>query len=203
MRNALKYGMACLSLLLALSSCRKEPVYDVVPEIEFRRVEQYLLEKTSPFRPDLKLYYDSLVLVVGFKDGDGNLGLASEEGSQDLLPPFNEGSPYYDNFHTIMYYRVDDPSSSTGYRFVPYPFLDPSFQFTGRFQRLSSDDRPEPLEGEIKFGFADINSTEFLPLLGPGTVIKFDIFIYDRTTPVPNRSNIITTDEIVLFPSLL
>jgi hypothetical protein len=199
MRNALKYSMGCLSLLLALSSCRKEPVYDVVPEIEFRRVEQYLLEEAPfPSRPDLKLQYDSLVLVIGFKDGDGNLGLSNDTTSADWRAPFNPRSPYHDNFQTIMYYRVVDPGSSTGYRFVPYPFPDPSNQFSGRFQRLSSDDRPEPLEGEIKYGFKAFNSAEF-ELLQPGTVIKFDIFIYDRTTPVPNRSNIVTTDEIVLF----
>ncbi|MDX5417882.1 MAG: hypothetical protein LPK09_01610 [Hymenobacteraceae bacterium] len=191
MRYMLKYSMACLFLLLALSSCRKEPVYDVVPEIEFRRVEQYVFESNNVKR-------DSLVLVVGFKDGDGNLGLSGDRESQDLQPPFNEGSVYYDNFHTVMYVRVADPNSASGFRFIPYPFPIPGFQFSGRFGRLSADERPEPLEGEIKYSINEINSAEF-PLLKPGTVIKFDIYIYDRNTPVPNRSNIVTTDEIVLF----
>lgn len=199
MRNALKYSLGSLTLLLALSSCRKEPVYDVVPEIEFRRVEQYhLVETPFPSRPDITLLRDSLVLVIGFKDGDGNLGLSNDRDSPDFQAPFNEGSLYEDNFRTIMYYRIDDPASPSGTRFVPYPFPNPNNQFSGRFQRLSSDDRPEPLEGEIKYGFKDINASEF-PLLRPGTVIKFDIFIYDRTTPVPNRSNIVTTSEITLF----
>ncbi|WP_299708278.1 hypothetical protein [uncultured Pontibacter sp.] len=199
MRYMLKYGMACLLMLLAFSSCRKEPVYDVVPEIEYRRVEQYhFVDSGDPLNPDKQVLRDSLVLVIGFKDGDGNLGLSTQRESPDLRPPFNEGSEYYNNFHTVMYVRVDDPFTSTGYRFEPYPFPLPGFQFSGRFQRLSSDERPEPLEGEIKYTINEINSGEF-PLLQPGTVIKFDIYIYDRTTPVPHRSNIVTTEEITLF----
>jgi hypothetical protein len=193
----LKYGMACLFLLLAISSCRKEPVYDVVPDIEFRRVEQYTFTDSPPNSPR-QVLRDSLVLVIGFKDGDGNLGLSNAPGSADMQAPFNEGSPYYDNFHTVMYIRVADPNSPSGFRFDPYPFPVPGFQFSGRFGRLSSDDRPEPLEGEIKYSINEINSGEFA-LLQPGAVIKFDIYIYDRNSPVPNRSNIVTTDEITLF----
>jgi hypothetical protein len=200
MRYMLKYGTACFLMLLAFSSCRKEPVYDVVPEIEFRRVEQYyFIDNPQETNPARQLRRDSLVLVVGFKDGDGNLGLSDASlRPEDSNSPFNEGSMYHNNFHTVMYIRVDDPGSSTGYRFEPYPFPIPGFQFTGRFPRLSADERPEPLEGEIKYSINEINSAEFA-LLRPGTVIKFDIFIYDRTTPVPNRSNTVTTDEIVLF----
>lgn len=193
----LKYSMAGFLMLLAFSSCRKEPVYDVVPEIEYRRVEQYHFAVPQPGNPNRQVLRDSLVLVIGFKDGDGNLGLNSTAESADLQPPFNRGSIYEDNFHTVMYVRAPDPSTG-GFRFDPYPFPIPGFQFSGRFGRLSSDDRPEPLEGEIKYTINEINSVEF-PLLQPGTVIKFDIFIYDRTTPVPNRSNIVTTEEITLF----
>ncbi|MCP2045212.1 hypothetical protein [Pontibacter sp. HSC-36F09] len=199
MRYMLKYGAACLLLLLALSSCRKEPVYDVVPEIEFRRVEQYhFVDTPFPQRPDITSLRDSIVLVIGFKDGDGNLGLSSNRESQDFQPPFNEGSEFEQNFHTVMYIKEEDPNNPGSSRFVPYPFPVPGFQFSGRFQRLSADERPETLEGEIKYSINEINASEF-PLLQPGTVIKFDIFIYDRTTPVPNRSNTVTTDEITLF----
>lgn len=184
----LKYGMACLLLLLTLSSCRKEPVYDVVPEIEYRRVEQYHFEEFGVKR-------DSLVLVVGFKDGDGNLGLSSDTASSDWQAPFNPGSIYHDNFVTTMYVRVQDGAG--GFRFEPYPFPVPGFQFSGRFQRLSADERPEPLEGEIKYTINEITSDLFL--LGPGAVIKFDIHIYDRNSPVPNKSNVVTTEEITLF----
>jgi hypothetical protein len=191
MRYMLKYSMASFFVLLALSSCRKEPVYDVVPEIEYKRVEQYYFESNNVKR-------DSLVLVISFKDGDGNLGLSSAPESPDLQAPFDEGSIYHDNFHTVMYIRVPDPGSPSGFRFDPYPFPIPGFQFTGRFGRLSADDRPEPLEGEIKYSINEINSAEFARLQ-PGTVLKFDIYIYDRTTPVPNKSNVVTTEEIVLF----
>ncbi|MHC2993658.1 hypothetical protein OB13_19525 [Pontibacter sp. HJ8] len=185
MRYMLKYSIACLLFLLVLSSCRKEPNYDPVPEIEFRRVEQYLFEENNVKR-------DSLVLVIGFKDGDGNLGLSRDTASTDWQAPFNPGSAYHDNFVTTMY--VKNPATSN---FEPYPFPIPGFQFSGRFQRLSADDRPETLEGEIKYSINEITSDLFM--LGPGAVIKFDVYIYDRNRPVPNKSNVVTTDEIILF----
>lgn len=186
----LKYSIGCALMLLALSSCRKEPSYDVVPEIEFRRVEQYHFEANNVKR-------DSLVLVIGFKDGDGNLGLSNDTTSSDWRSPFNPGSIYHDNFVTTMYVKVKDPNNPDNDRFIPYPFPVPGFQFSGRFQRLSADERQEPLEGEIKYSINEITSD--LYLLNPGAVIKFDVHIYDRNTPVPNKSNIVTTDEITLF----
>ena len=187
MKYMLKYSTILLLLLLAFSSCRKEPNFPDEPKIEFRRVEQFHFERN-------RLKTDSLVLVIHYEDGDGNLGLLPDTASTDWQPPFDRGSPYHKNFITKLYIRVPDDQKPGQFRFVEYQFPVAGFDYSGRFQRLSADERSEPLEGEIKYSFK-VESD----LFRPGDVIKFDIFIYDRNRPVPNKSNVITTDEITLF----
>ncbi|TXK45287.1 hypothetical protein FVR03_12635 [Pontibacter qinzhouensis] len=187
MKYLFKYSATLVLLLVLFSSCRKEPVYDVVPNIEFKRVEKSTFDEFG-------LKRDRISIVVGFQDGDGNLGLTrtSDTTHADLRRPFNFGSPYYNNFITKLYIKRLQQNGES--RFEEYIFPVQGFDFSGRFPRLSSDDRTEPLEGDIKYSF-DITSD----LFRIGDVIKLDVFIYDRTLPVPNRSNIVTTSEITLF----
>lgn len=186
MRYLLKYGAGLSVLALALSSCREEPNYPIEPEIEFKRVEQFHFEEFGIKR-------DSLVLVVGYQDGDGNLGL-SRTSEEDKQPPFNPGSPYFNNFITELFIKQPVAVGSPDSAFVRYVFPIEGFDFSGRFPRLSSDERIEPLEGDIKYS---LNITS--DLFKEGDIIKFNIFIYDRSLPTPNRSNIIETRPIKLF----
>ncbi|WP_299823322.1 hypothetical protein [uncultured Pontibacter sp.] len=186
MRYLLKYGAALSFLALTLSSCREEPTYPNEPEIEFNRVEQFHFEEFGIKR-------DSLVLVIGYQDGDGNLGL-SRTGETDKQPPFNPGSPYFNNFITELFIKKPVAIGSSDSVFVKYVFPVEGFDFSGRFPRLSPDERIEPLEGEIKYS---LNITS--DLFREGEIVKFNIFIYDRTTPTPNKSNIIETRPIKLF----
>ncbi|WP_187264706.1 hypothetical protein [Pontibacter beigongshangensis] len=184
MKYLFKYSTMLVLLLVLFSACRKEPVYDVVPHIEFKRVEKFTFEEN-------RLKRDEISIVIGFQDGDGNLGL-SRTADIDKQPPFDFGSPYYNNFMTKLYIRRLQPNGE--FRFEEYIFPVQGFDFSGRFPRLSTDDRTEPLEGEIKY---TLNITS--DLFNVGDVIKFDVFIYDRTLPVPHRSNTVTTSEITLF----
>jgi hypothetical protein len=63
-----------LSSFLALASCFQAPKYSNIPEIEFRGI------RSSSF-PAGQL--DSVVLVFGFKDGDGDLG---RRNNNDTVP---------------------------------------------------------------------------------------------------------------------
>lgn len=187
MNYTLKYGLACLVLLLALASCRKEPNYPDEPEISFKRIEQVSHD-------DEGLQIDSIFLVINFKDGDGNLGLSTDRQSSDYFPPFNVGSTYENNFKVKLLQRVEDPNNPGQFIFREYQFPVEGFDLSGRFPRISTDDREEPLEGEIRFG---MEFTE--EFFRPGEVIKFEVFIYDRETPVPNKSNVIVSDPVTLF----
>ena len=183
MRNPLKYGAALSLLALSLSACREEPNYPNEPEIEFKRVEQFHFESFGIKR-------DSLVLVIGYQDGDGNLGL-SRTGEEDKQPPFNPGSQYYNNFITELFIKKPVAVGSPDSVFVKYVFPVEGFDFSGRFPRLSSDERIEPLEGDIKYS---LNITS--DIFSVGDIIKFNVFIYDRAL---NKSNIVETRPIKLF----
>jgi hypothetical protein len=179
-----KYSIGLLLIVLVMSSCRKEPQYGDAPEIEFKNIEKYSFINKSRVRTD------SLVFVVGYKDGDGNLGLdVKEVHPEDSQPPFNFGSPYYNNFILRFYEGTKQPNGEL--KFEPYRG---GFQLAERFQRISNDDKKEPLEGEIRYSYVFTED-----LIDDNTVFKFDVQIFDRNTPVPNASNIATSEPVILF----
>ncbi|AKD04174.1 hypothetical protein POKO110462_11400 [Pontibacter korlensis] len=177
MKNLLKYSTAVLVLALTLGGCREEPNYSDVPEITFDRVEQYTYTKN-------RVVFDSLVIAVDYQDGDGDLGLSRGEGGSqtgpDFEPPFNPGSQYYDNFIVNMQVK-------RGNTYEPRPV-----NFNGRFPRLSSDEKQEALEGEIRYTITSF-TTESYPFRD---TIRFEVFIYDRAL---NKSNVVYTDDIILY----
>src|SRR6478752_564992 len=63
--------LVVLIFAISLNSCFEAPTYPVIPEIEYKSVK--FIDVTDPSA------FDTLVLTVKFKDGDGNLGLASDE----------------------------------------------------------------------------------------------------------------------------
>lgn len=197
MKYLLKYNVALLLLTAMLSSCREEPDYPNEPEIEFKRVDvEY--KKVDENDPN-SIVTALLTMVIGFQDGDGNLGLRPLDNKPDTTdpdsqPPFNQGSPYQKNFITELYIKKPIPGNPSDSAFVKYEFPVQGFDFSGRFQRLTNDDRVETLEGEIKYTLTGITSEFFKP----GDIIKFQIYIYDRTTPIPNKSNIVETTPIKL-----
>ncbi|SFG01607.1 hypothetical protein [Pontibacter chinhatensis] len=177
MKYMLKYSLLLLVLAFALSSCREEPNYSDIPAITFDRVEQYTYTKN-------RVVFDSLVVVVDYQDGDGDLGLSrGDNGSQtgpDFEPPFNPGSQYFDNF--IVNLQVKRGNT-----------YEPSFvNFNGRFPRLSGDEKPEALEGEIRYTITSF-TTESYPFRD---TVRFEVFIYDRAL---NKSNVVYSDDIILY----
>lgn len=184
MHYMLKYSIGLLLIVLLFSSCRKEPQYGDAPEIEFKRIEKYSLTNREGVRRD------SLVFVVGYKDGDGNLGLDVKEiHPEDSEAPFNFGSPYYNNFILKFYEGVEQPNGDLA--FVPYIG---GFQLAERFQRISSEDKEEPLEGDIKYSYVFTED-----LIDDNTIFKFEAQIFDRDTPIPNASNLATSEPVVVF----
>ncbi|WP_439882287.1 hypothetical protein ACSX1A_03800 [Pontibacter sp. MBLB2868] len=197
MNYLLKYSVALLLLTVLLSSCRKEPHYPDAPTIEFKRVEQF------HFNNGNNIKRDSIVVVVGYQDGDGNLGLRPidqnpQTTDPDSKAPFDASSDYNNNFITDLYIKKPLFPGSPDSSFVKFQFPVAGSSFSGRFPRLSNDDREEPLEGEIKYTVNGKNGFTS-DIFKPGTIIKFEIFIYDRETPVPNKSNVIETSPIKLF----
>jgi hypothetical protein len=94
-----KSGLWFLLLIFIAFSCYERPVFSVVPTIELK---DYYFSATN-----FELL-DSMIIIVSFEDGDGDLGLSPDEtydpyhlytilfngdsikiGDNDTLPPFN------------------------------------------------------------------------------------------------------------------
>ena len=80
-------GLGLLSFLTIISvSCFDPPEFPPVPQIEFEDI-QFIGGQPGDF--------DTLNLIIRFKDGDGNLGF--NESSQDISDPFHDVVFYQEN----------------------------------------------------------------------------------------------------------
>lgn len=175
-------GFVVLLALLGLSvpGCITPPKYSDTPEIEFRSVTiQPVVNRFGPF--------DSVNIVVSYRDGDGNLGLSKKDTLAPfglLLPDKKTTNPKRINYFCQMQIRQTD---GTFLDFTP-----PNDPLNGTYPNLTpatQGDRAAPLRGEIFYGF-NISPTLALP---PGTVVRFKVYILDRSL---NRSNEITTSTV-------
>lgn len=71
-----------LGILILITSCNEAPEFPNTPKIEFNNI----------IFKDVSQEADSLIVYIDFEDGDGDLGLGTEE----LAPPFNEKN-YFSN----------------------------------------------------------------------------------------------------------
>ncbi len=161
-----------------LGGCHNPPEFPNEPTISYKNVEQYHF--TEAGRPQ-----DSLRIIIGFEDGDGDLGLTSD----DNQPPFNPASgttpqgEYFYNYFVTMYIKQNG-------QFQLFQFPNAG-GLNSRFFPLAPDGRVGPLEGDLKYTIK-MDSKNF----AIGDVVKFDVYIVDKKL---NKSNRITTREITLF----
>jgi hypothetical protein len=150
---------------LALSSCMKKETYPDVPEIAFQSF-------TTQF--DTGLYAKRGFLTISFKDGNGDIGLRTDQTS----PPFDSGSIYYYNY-IIDYYEKQHG------KFVKID-LDPSYN--ARIPYLTPTDPNKAIKGIIV-------DTLILNPIPVYDTVKFKFYIYDRAL---NKSNVDSTPPIIL-----
>ena len=86
--KSLKSQISIILLTLGLSACFDPPTFPEIPVIEFNSLE-YI---------DNELTVDSLMLRFDFEDGDGDIGLNSE----DLLTPYHPFNIIVDSEDTIV-----------------------------------------------------------------------------------------------------
>lgn len=88
MRNKIAILPGFILAIFAFSSCERAPEFSDIPSITYESVK-------FGFNP---VGQDSLIISVNFEDGDGNLGISSEEAKE---PPFHEAT----------YFSADPPHS--------------------------------------------------------------------------------------------
>jgi hypothetical protein len=153
-----------------LGSCYKRESIPNTPQISLDNINSRHLKKGT----------DSFTLTIGYKDGDGDLGL----GQGDTFPPFNASSYYYSDLY--IYYLVR--SNGIYVPWVPknslFSNLDTVF-YDYRIGVLNDSKRAQPISGNINVGLVVTDSIN--------DNIKFRIFLFDRAL---HESNIIETAAI-------
>lgn len=171
----------------SLTGCIKAPDYPVVPEIDFREVQVFHIPAGKQNAKD------SLTFVLGFRDGDGDLGLSDDDLK---VAPFNTSTGgHNDRGYSYNYFIQPFIKNSSG-QFVilvnPPPFGKLG-EYDSRYPRLDGENpKPAPLKGILKYKLPiSLDGTPFKP----GTVIRFEISILDRGL---HESNKITTSAVTL-----
>ncbi|MBC7893682.1 MAG: hypothetical protein H7Y12_15800 [Sphingobacteriaceae bacterium] len=170
--------LAIPALLLLLASCLKEPDFSDVPSISFGGFDHRIL--TTPDRLGNRVPRDSVVVLVDFQDGDGDLGITTEE-FQGKGDPKLKGV----NNYIVRVMR----KTRTGFVEV-----FPQVPFNSFYPPLKPDGRRGPIEGTLRFSQIFFGSTAPKPLKD---TLKFQIRILDRAL---HESNVIETDTIIVFP---
>ncbi|MBD2700557.1 hypothetical protein IC229_07920 [Spirosoma sp. BT702] len=162
-----------------LSSCFNEPNYSNTPEIDFKGIFKYPI---APGKGVGQSKRDSVVITIGFRDGDGNLG--------NSLPPSKADSTKYASNGKWGNYQIRT------FRLINKKFeeLPLSVNTTLIFPEFTPGKPKGAIEGTLDFNQTFQYGTSFT--LYP---TKFQIKIRDRDL---NESNVIETDTVTVpFPN--
>lgn len=178
------FVIALFVTVLGLGSCEiiKGPNFSNTPKISFKEFKVW----RNYIESKLGNRVDSVVIVINFEDGDGDLGLTSED--RDTNPIYKQfkadGTPnkYWNNYFAKAFRKVNGT------------FVEASseVQFSGAFPPLKPDGKPGPIEGELEYGL-------YFPLSESpvNDTLLFEVQIVDKAL---NESNIIRTGEVVINP---
>lgn len=161
---AQKYSIFTI-ILIFIAGCKQESNQDsIIPAISFKSIEQLKLNGK-----------DSAVnFVISYTDGDGDIGLNPE----DTMPPFNEGSPFYDNL-IIELYKIENGKASK--------IADPgnptdSLDYNERIVNLTPTGKSKGISGEIKLL---LKASPYLGIFPDS--MYYTIQLYDRALHKSNK----------------
>ncbi len=153
-----------ITLLLFLISCMKKDKFPNQPEIKFKDI--FLIKDNNGV-------ITNAMLQIEFTDGDGDIGLSSNE----TQPPFDSLSIYYNNFF-INYYEKQNGN------FVKLNLNPP---LHARIPVINTSNFSQPLKGTIEI----ITLVNFLSIYD---TIYYECQIADRAL---NLSNIVKSPIII------
>ncbi|MBC6989084.1 hypothetical protein [Hymenobacter sp. BT491] len=164
----------------AVTSCIEPPNYPDEPSIEFKSIQSQRVDKITGT-------YDTITVSVNFKDGNGDLGLSSDEKN----PPYSDrDSQGKVNIFKDNYFFEPQIYNESSKAFEPIALPNPDNNYNSRFPRLAPDNRSAPLKGTLSFG-----QKFFVGTFPPGATVRFQVSIADRALHVSNK---VTTDPIII-----
>ncbi|WBO85529.1 hypothetical protein [Hymenobacter yonginensis] len=190
MFRTLRLGLGLAAASVAVGSCISPPEFPETPSIEFKSLT---VARQLP-NPGDTTPADSVIITLGFKDGDGDLGLTQEEYENPPYQRLNaDGTLNPNHWNYIIKLFV---KNSAG-QFVPYTRTPNGLEirpeaYYGQFPHLEPNaDKKAPLEGDLRFGQRLSLGSPFFP----GQEVRYEITIKDRAL---NTSNTVTTSSFVV-----
>jgi hypothetical protein len=188
-KRPVKIPFLLLLLVVMLTAVRCESVIDIIKGPNFSNIPKIEPRPPRIYRniiDQLGNRADSVILVLHFEDGDGDLGLTSDDRQNN--PKFQQNNPdgtpnrYWNNYFAEVERKVNG-------EFVP---ANAGVPFSGAFPPLKPDGKPGPIEGELEYSL-------LFPLSSspPNDTLRFRIQIVDRER---QESNVIQTEPIVVNP---
>lgn len=177
-RQQIQPYLFVLGVSLTLSACFNEPNYSNTPAIDFKSIFRYTIAAGQGVGKSKR---DSVVITIGFKDGDGNLGNNTPLSKADSTNYAQNGN--WGNYKIRTFRLINK-------QYVELPLAINQFLL---FPDLAKDKPKGAIEGTLDFyqTFTYGTSYQIYPT-------KFQIQIRDRSL---NVSNVIETDTInVPFP---
>lgn len=173
-RQQIQPYLFVIGIALTLTACFNEPNYSNTPAIEFKGLFKYPIAAGKGVGQSKR---DSVVITIGFKDGDGNLGIDNPSEATISSYSANGGWGNYE----IKAFRLINK------QYVEYkqPVLTTLF-----FPELTKGKPKGAIEGTL-----DFNQTFTYGTINLFYPTKFQIRIRDRDL---NASNVVETDTITL-----
>jgi hypothetical protein len=191
MSTSLRLGLLVALAGTAVASCISPPEYPDTPSIDFKELSVIRYPGQNGAVP-----FDTIVVTLSFRDGDGDLGLSptdiNEPYQEFIGPGRTTRNPNYYNYYIQPYVR----STPNGpfVKFVNPPPFGFEGEYNSRYPRLEpNSDKKAPLKGDLRFKLGLALGAPFQP----GQEVRFEISIKDRAL---NESNKITTSSYVVQP---
>jgi hypothetical protein len=176
----------CALISLTSVSCSSLPDLTESPKIKYKSLR---FAKGNP-----NTVFDTMFLTLDFEDGNGDLGLSSNETTGNFALLKDDGSINENHYNIMVRPFIKAKGAPTFVEKILCPSPPCPNNFNGRYPRLLFDNVEKPLQGEIVYNF--ISSNFGYDNFGlTDSVIRFEVFIRDRML---NVSNTITTDTVLI-----
>lgn len=178
-----KLGLLLLSVIL-MAGCTTEPKFSDSPKISHNKL---WFKKGVPYMRDgLPFSEDTLFLELNFQDGDGDLGLSSDDIKKAPYLERNADQSRNENHYNVLVDFYQKASAQAEWQLV-LPRTG-ALNYSGRFPRLRTNEERAPIEGVVRFAIP----SEAFP---KGQSVKIAYFIKDRKL---NNSNIVTSEAVTI-----
>ena len=159
MFGKIKYFLITAIFFASVFACVKKKTFSQNPEIEFKSFTLLLGDTAAE-------------LVIGFSDGDGDIGKEKEDKTNNFFMTY-----YYFDTVTAKFRAWYDTFNNDTLR-IPYTIRKPADDYTGK-----------PISGEVAVRINQYRPTK------KHKRIKYVMYLLDNAN---NKSNILTTPELLV-----